>query len=289
MFSRTVSSKNLVFFRRDVSLSAVVLLDDGLKTKTSASVKQTLMAIAGAFSESDEVAVGRFDAYYTPVLDFTTDNDKLITALKDVDLESVRIPGPGPEADDRWAERSAVTGAGCPRSPNKPLQRAQSTRSTLTTPYTPPRRAARPRPRTPQGDRDRLRRRESREQRLQLRGTLKLLLSSDISVYPIGLDRRYSCAARPIFPTTRTRPAATSTTPRTSRICRTLRAGVRGGAPPVHPRLSIPRHRSRQGLPLDRSPHPASRAEPARSRRLLPRSAPVTFVSPRPLAAGLAE
>ena len=32
------------------------------------------------------MAVGRFDAFYTPVLDFTTDNDKLLTALKSLDL-----------------------------------------------------------------------------------------------------------------------------------------------------------------------------------------------------------
>ena len=47
--------------------------------------------MAGGFSESDEVAVGRFDAFYTPVLDFTTDNDKLITALKSLDLATVSV------------------------------------------------------------------------------------------------------------------------------------------------------------------------------------------------------
>lgn len=75
------------FFSTDTfPLSTVILLDDGLKSKTAERVKQTLVSMAGAFSESDEVAVGRFDSYYTPVLDFTSDNDKLITALKGLDL-----------------------------------------------------------------------------------------------------------------------------------------------------------------------------------------------------------
>lgn len=79
--------QHIAFFSTDpFPLSAVVLLDDGLKNKTSERVKQTLVSIAGAFSESDEVAVGRFDAYYTPVLDFTADNAKLIAALKSIDL-----------------------------------------------------------------------------------------------------------------------------------------------------------------------------------------------------------
>ena len=78
-------------------LSAIVLVDDDLKTKPSASVKQSLMAVAGAFSASDEVALARFDAFFSPVLDFTTDNDKLITELKRLDLSST-IPGLGSEA-----------------------------------------------------------------------------------------------------------------------------------------------------------------------------------------------
>jgi len=79
--------QKIAFFSTDTfPLSMVILLDDGLKSKTAERVKQTLVSMAGAFSESDEVAVGRFDAFYTPVLDFTADNDKLITTLKGVDL-----------------------------------------------------------------------------------------------------------------------------------------------------------------------------------------------------------
>ena len=54
-------------------------------------MKQNLITVSAAFGESDEVAVGRFDAFYTPVLDFTPDNDKLITALKGVDLGNQAI------------------------------------------------------------------------------------------------------------------------------------------------------------------------------------------------------
>ena len=60
----------------------MVVLDDDLKPKAAEQVHKSLMAIAGAFSESDEVALGRFASFFTPVLDFTTDNDRLMTELK---------------------------------------------------------------------------------------------------------------------------------------------------------------------------------------------------------------
>ena len=66
-----VEQRISLFSAETVPLSAVVLVDDGLKTKTAEQVQKSLVAMAGGFSASDEVAVGRFDAFYTPVLDFT--------------------------------------------------------------------------------------------------------------------------------------------------------------------------------------------------------------------------
>lgn len=73
-------------------LSAVVLIDNGLPIKTTEEVQQSVRAIAGAFSEFDEVALGRYDLFYEPVLDFTSDNDKLYDHLKRLELTG---KGPG--------------------------------------------------------------------------------------------------------------------------------------------------------------------------------------------------
>jgi len=187
-----VEQKVALFSTDTFSLSTVVILDDGLKSKTSERVKQTLVAIAGAFSESDEVAVGRFDAYYTPVLDFTNDNDKLITALKGVDLGnqsfSTTTTGNGPTPPSPSAG-SSIPAPGIGGIPT-------------TNPFHPPN--------TKHID-DAL---YEAAQMLKTRGrdrrkivlivsdgangrynshtsseTMKTLLSSDISVYAIGLDQ----------------------------------------------------------------------------------------------------
>jgi len=67
-------------------LSVVLLIDDDMPTKAIEAVQKSLVAMAGGFSESDQVALARFDAVYTPVLDFTADNDQLITELKGLQL-----------------------------------------------------------------------------------------------------------------------------------------------------------------------------------------------------------
>ena len=182
--------QKIAFFSEDpFPLSAVVLLDDGLKAKTSERVKQTLLTIAAAFSESDEVAVGRFDAYYTPVLDFTTDNDKLINALKSVDLGNQNIlpntsaTGPLPPRNRARAMNAPGRGAHV----NRPLK-ATNTKHIDDALY-----AAGQMLRT----RGRERRKvvvivsdgtNSRYNAHTSAEALKLLLSSDVSVYSIGLD-----------------------------------------------------------------------------------------------------
>jgi VWFA-related protein len=181
--------QKIAFFSADpFPLSAVVLLDDGLKAKTSERVKQTLITISAAFGESDEVALGRFDAYYTPVLDFTTDNDKLINALKSVDLGNQNIlPNttatgplpPNPSAGDQRAPGAVPT--------NNPFK-ATNTKHIDDALY-----AAAQLLRT----RGRERRKvivivsdgtNSRYNAHTHDEALRLLLSSDISVYSIGLD-----------------------------------------------------------------------------------------------------
>ncbi len=185
-----VEQKIATFSTDPFPLSTVVLLDDGLKSKTSERVKQTLITIAGAFSESDEVALGRFDAYYTPVLDFTSDNDKLIAALKDVDLGnqsfSTTSAGTGPTPPKPSAGDVIAPGGSIPTSspfhpPNtKHIDDALYNAAQML--------KTRGRERrkviliVSDGANSRYNAHTSSE-------TMKALLSSDISVYAIGLDQ----------------------------------------------------------------------------------------------------
>lgn len=90
-----------------VPLSAAVVVDTGLTASSLSKVQQTFPAMAGAFSEFDEVAVYRFDKYVAKVLDFSGDLLKTETAMKtlsDIKADSdpyPKLPGgpfstPGP-------------------------------------------------------------------------------------------------------------------------------------------------------------------------------------------------
>jgi len=76
-------------------LSAAILVDDDLKRGTAEKVQKTLATLAGAFSASDEVSLWRFDQVPEQISeDFIGDNDKLLTQLKHIDLSS-SFPGVG--------------------------------------------------------------------------------------------------------------------------------------------------------------------------------------------------
>ncbi len=176
-----------VFSVEAFPLSAVVLVDDDLKTKPSARVKESLMAVAGGFSESDEVALARFDAFYSPVLDFTTDSDKLMTELKRMDLSST-IPGVGSEAMTAGPTINGHEAPGAPSIAEKPLHAGESTKHLNDAIH-----AAAEVLRT----RGRDRRKiivvisdgvNAKNNTFSYDDTLKLLLSADISVYAVGVD-----------------------------------------------------------------------------------------------------
>jgi VWFA-related protein len=65
-----------------VPLSAAVIIDTGLSAASLEKVQQTFPALAGAFSEFDEVAVYRYDKFVTKVLDFSKENERVETAMK---------------------------------------------------------------------------------------------------------------------------------------------------------------------------------------------------------------
>ena len=182
-----VEQRISIFSVEAVPLSAVVLVDDDLKTKTSANVKESLMAVAGGFSDFDEVALARFDAFYTPVLDFTADNDQLITQLKHMDLNST-IPGAGSEPMTAGPTINGHEAPGAPSVAEKPLRAGASTKHMNDAIH-----AAAEVLRTRGRDRrkvivvisDGI---NARNNTFSYDDTLKLLLSADISVYAVGVD-----------------------------------------------------------------------------------------------------
>jgi VWFA-related protein len=94
IFADKIEQKVSVFSVDPFPLSAVVLIDNGLKLKTAEQVQDTLRAIAAGFSDQDEAAILRFDTGVQQISDFTNDNDKLLTQLKRIELSS-RFPGQG--------------------------------------------------------------------------------------------------------------------------------------------------------------------------------------------------
>jgi VWFA-related protein len=65
-----------------VPLSAAVVVDTGLPPETLSKVQKTFTALAGAFSEFDEVAVYRYDKFVTRVLDFTAGEERVEIGMK---------------------------------------------------------------------------------------------------------------------------------------------------------------------------------------------------------------
>jgi Ca-activated chloride channel family protein len=65
-----------------VPLSAAVVVDTGLSADALIKVQQTFPALAGAFSQFDEVAVYRFSKDVVKIIDFTKDLDAVETAMK---------------------------------------------------------------------------------------------------------------------------------------------------------------------------------------------------------------
>jgi len=166
-------------------ISAVVAVDGDLK-RSADKVQKSLIDFAGSFSDIDEVALGRFDAFFTPLLDFTTDNDALITALKHMDLKQAFSQGspqgsPGPTLSGR-----SVPGA--PSAAQLPARLGMSTKHINDAVY-----AAAQLLRT----RDPLRRRmiilvsdgtNAKNNTHTYEEAMRMLLSSNISVYAIGVD-----------------------------------------------------------------------------------------------------
>jgi len=81
--------QNIDFFTAEAfPLSIVVLIDNDLKSKDTEQVERSLRAVVAGMSVSDEAFVCRFDQYFHPGKGFTSDQDKLLTELKRISLDS---------------------------------------------------------------------------------------------------------------------------------------------------------------------------------------------------------
>ncbi len=196
----SVEQKIAVFSFDPFPLSAVVLLDNGLKKQAAEQVLTSLRAIAGGFSESDEVAICRFDTIFEPGGDFTTDNDKLLTQLKRLDLDQT-FPGQG--SGPMTSGPRINGGASTPGAPSGAQVRlgGRETKNINDAVYSAGQLLR---------GRERGRRKiiylisdghNSRNNTYSFDDTIKLLLSADISVYAIGvgdaaLDRGTSVLSR---------------------------------------------------------------------------------------------
>lgn len=79
-----------------VPISAAVVVHTGLTAGSLSKIQQTFTALAGAFSEFDEVAVYRYDKFVFKILDFSRDLMEVETAMKT--LRNVTPGAPAPAA-----------------------------------------------------------------------------------------------------------------------------------------------------------------------------------------------
>jgi von Willebrand factor type A domain. len=77
-----------------VPLSAAVLLDTGLTATSFIKVQKALPALAGSFSDFDEVAVYRFNKFVTQLADFSKDKsvvEKALNKINDIEPSSPSV------------------------------------------------------------------------------------------------------------------------------------------------------------------------------------------------------
>ena len=185
VFEDGVEQQVSLFSTDAFPLSSVVLLDDDLKPKAAEQLQKSLIAIAGAFSESDEVALARFASFFTPVMEFTQDNDRLMAELKRLVSGDESFPDPESTAPHPTAGDQPIPGA--PTTAQEPV--ADKSTEHLDDALHAAAEVLR--------GRDRERRKviilvsdgvDARNNTYDYEQTLALLLSSDVSVYAIGTD-----------------------------------------------------------------------------------------------------
>jgi len=64
-----------------VPLSVAVVVDTGLPVETLSRIQKSVGALAGSFSEFDEIAIYRYDKFVTQIMDFSDDSERIQTAM----------------------------------------------------------------------------------------------------------------------------------------------------------------------------------------------------------------
>jgi len=180
-----VEQKISLFSVDPFPLSVVVLLDNSLKQKAAEQVASGLPALAGGFSESDEVLICRFDTLLEQLSDFTTDNDKIHAQLKRLTLDRT-FPGQGSGPMTAGPRINAAPAPGAP-GPAQTKLGERETKNIDDAVFA-----------AAQLLRGRARERRkiiylisdgvnSRNNAVSFADTIKLLLSADVSVYAIGV------------------------------------------------------------------------------------------------------
>ena len=91
-------------------LSAVILLDNDLKSKDARQVESSLSAIVAGLSANDEAFVCRFDTNFHPGKGFTHDQDQLLTELRRTRIDDSRTSAPPPAAGGVFTSGPTING-----------------------------------------------------------------------------------------------------------------------------------------------------------------------------------
>jgi VWFA-related protein len=94
LFEDNVEQKISVFSSDPFPISAVILLDDDLPTRTAAFVGDSAGSLTGGLGPADEAAVMLFEQFPRLVIDFTSDSDALHDRLRRLDVAH-HAPGQG--------------------------------------------------------------------------------------------------------------------------------------------------------------------------------------------------
>jgi VWFA-related protein len=106
-------------------LSAVVLLDNDLKSKDAQQVESSLSAIVAGLSTNDEAFVCRFDTNFHPGKGFTHDQDKLLTELHRTRLDTDRSSAPGSAPGGSFSSGPTINGQSA-TTPGAPAPQAST-------------------------------------------------------------------------------------------------------------------------------------------------------------------
>ncbi|HKF24606.1 MAG TPA: VWA domain-containing protein, partial [Candidatus Acidoferrum sp.] len=126
IFDDEVEQRVEYFSAEAFPLSAVILLDNDLKSKDARQVESSLSAVVAGLSTSDEAFVCRFDTNFHPGKGFTHDQDKLLTELHRTRIDESRTSAPPPAAGGVFTSGPTINGQSA-ASPGAPVTPGSTT------------------------------------------------------------------------------------------------------------------------------------------------------------------